>query len=96
MVYQVAPTGAAGTRIAIYGPNSAPDNKVGQQMGLRGRREQVVAVGRGGTVSGMPRPPSLLVAEDEDGNFAVKVSAEAPFRARIPCPLRQDPHKVAA
>jgi len=25
-------------------------------------------------VSGMPRPPNLLVAEDADGNFAVKVS----------------------
>ncbi len=28
----------------------------------------------GGTVSGMPRPPSIIVAEDEDGTFAVEVS----------------------
>ena len=28
----------------------------------------------GGTVSGMPGPPIVLVAEDEDGKFAVKVS----------------------
>ena len=86
MLYQVAPTGAAGTRIAIYGPNSAPDNKVGQQMGLRGRREQVVAVGRGGTVSGMPRPPSLLVAEDETGispsKYPRKLHSVPAFRVR--------------
>jgi hypothetical protein len=40
-----------------------------------GKRPEVQhgVAGPGGTVSGMP-PPSLLVAEDDDGKFAVKVS----------------------